>query len=650
MNTQYTNMVMSHRPQIVITEQPKQRGMRFRYECEGRSAGSIPGVNTNSDRKTWPTIQVINYTGEVVIRVSLVSKDTPPRPHPHSLVGKDCSNGICQVRVNPETQMTACFSNLGIQCVKRKEVSGALQERQKLGVDPFNTFKDSDPQAVDIDLNIVRLCFEAFISQGNQHLVLDPVLSKPIFDKKATCSALLRICRVDKSFGSCKGGDEVYLLCDKVQKDDISICFFEVETGWESYGEFSPTDVHRQVAIVFRTPPYKNQQIREATKVFFQLKRSSDGETSDSKDFTYLPLQHEQPHINRNHPQRRVDQSLIRTNQILQDHIHRKAETHSREPYLSAIGGPQPGKRARPSFPDPPSRMMPDAFPAVLDKFLKDSKYMPAPYPSSSRSMFSPSSPAPVYPSTDNRYSHVQMQPLVYNPNTIFGHPTSSANPQQTYTPLVVPQLEPAVTQMGQPDPNEMSRLNTGLLSSQRIREGQNEFISQPDLGMGTPSQRGIGEFEEINATIGFDLGIESLGSLRDVSLNVDDELGAEMKQMSIEENISLTDLVKPEPTQDVPFPNPNPPTTTLAQYPQQAPPIFDIQAPSPLQFQAPPPPYHRPSEQSQERPQVVHNQLTSAYEIEQSIPSFDLNDPQGQFSLDASQNDIEDMMKNNPN
>uniref|UniRef100_A0A4W3HM67 RHD domain-containing protein n=1 Tax=Callorhinchus milii TaxID=7868 RepID=A0A4W3HM67_CALMI len=45
-------------PKLVITEQPKQRGMRFRYECEGRSAGSIPGENTNEHNKTLPTVQV----------------------------------------------------------------------------------------------------------------------------------------------------------------------------------------------------------------------------------------------------------------------------------------------------------------------------------------------------------------------------------------------------------------------------------------------------------------------------------------------------------------------------------------------------------------------------------------------------------------
>ena len=44
---------------VRILEQPASKGLRFRYECEGRSAGSIPGVNSSQDNKTFPTIQVI---------------------------------------------------------------------------------------------------------------------------------------------------------------------------------------------------------------------------------------------------------------------------------------------------------------------------------------------------------------------------------------------------------------------------------------------------------------------------------------------------------------------------------------------------------------------------------------------------------------
>lgn len=46
------------KPYVVILEQPASKALRFRYECEGRSAGSIPGANSNTDNKTYPTIQV----------------------------------------------------------------------------------------------------------------------------------------------------------------------------------------------------------------------------------------------------------------------------------------------------------------------------------------------------------------------------------------------------------------------------------------------------------------------------------------------------------------------------------------------------------------------------------------------------------------
>ena len=43
---------------VRVIEQPASKGLRFRYECEGRSAGSIPGASSTNDSKTFPTIQV----------------------------------------------------------------------------------------------------------------------------------------------------------------------------------------------------------------------------------------------------------------------------------------------------------------------------------------------------------------------------------------------------------------------------------------------------------------------------------------------------------------------------------------------------------------------------------------------------------------
>ena len=146
----------------------------------------------------------------------LVWKDWPYRVHPHGLVGKDCSNGLCEVVLKPQTNpkhryerrqdesrrrqgaapdrggdlapgrrrrlvlepapagrrlffggfpgqrevgrgrtpgscgfsdggshlpstslLPGSFSNLGIQCVKKKEIEAAIEKKLQLGIDPF---------------------------------------------------------------------------------------------------------------------------------------------------------------------------------------------------------------------------------------------------------------------------------------------------------------------------------------------------------------------------------------------------------------------------------------------------------------------------------------------------------------------------------
>lgn len=43
-----------------------------------------------------------NYRGPGRVRVSLVTKDPPHRPHPHELVGKDCKDGFYEAELCPE--------------------------------------------------------------------------------------------------------------------------------------------------------------------------------------------------------------------------------------------------------------------------------------------------------------------------------------------------------------------------------------------------------------------------------------------------------------------------------------------------------------------------------------------------------------------
>ncbi|XP_056386540.1 nuclear factor NF-kappa-B p100 subunit [Hyla sarda] len=302
-------------PYLSIIEQPKQRGFRFRYVCEGPSHGGLPGASSEKGKKTYPTVKIFNYVGMAKIEVDLVTHTEPARVHAHSLVGRHANEyGNCVVTVGPK-DMTAQFNNLGIVHVTKKSQIDILKEkiRQQLLRNGRGThvLTELDEKKIEAevkelkkvtDLSIVCLRFTAYLpdSTGAFTLPLKPVISDPIHDSKSPGASNLRISRMDKISGSVKGGDEVYLLCDKVQKDDIEVRFYEDdENGWQAFGDFSPTDVHKQYAIVFRTPPYHKQMIDRPVTVFLQLKRKRGGDVSDSKQFTYYPLEQDKEEVDR---------------------------------------------------------------------------------------------------------------------------------------------------------------------------------------------------------------------------------------------------------------------------------------------------------------------------------------------------------------
>uniref|UniRef100_A0A8C7F6C1 Nuclear factor kappa B subunit 1 n=1 Tax=Oncorhynchus kisutch TaxID=8019 RepID=A0A8C7F6C1_ONCKI len=310
-------------PYLQIIEQPKQRGFRFRYGCEGPSHGGLPGASSEKNRKSYPNIKICNYQGMARVVVQLVTNSKDAHLHAHSLVGKQCDKGICIADLQPKDSSIS-FPNLGILHVTKKNVSKTLEDRMseayRMGyncgivihpeMDAFQgefripreltdhqrnlISSAASYQAKEMDLSVVRLMFTAFLpdSDGGFSRRLDPVISDPIFDSKAPNASNLKIVRMDRTAGCVTGGEEVYLLCDKVQKDDIQVRFYEDdETGltWEAFGDFSPTDVHRQFAIVFKTPKYRDLNLQKPTSVFVQLKRKSDNETSEPKPFTYHP-------------------------------------------------------------------------------------------------------------------------------------------------------------------------------------------------------------------------------------------------------------------------------------------------------------------------------------------------------------------------
>ncbi|XP_044130636.1 nuclear factor NF-kappa-B p105 subunit [Bufo gargarizans] len=307
-------------PYLEVVEQPKQRGFRFRYVCEGPSHGGLPGASSEKNKKSYPQIKINNYVGQAKIIVQLVTNGKDVRLHAHSLVGKHCEDGVCSISVGPKDNVVG-FPNLGILHVTKKKVIEILEMRMldafKKGYNagllvhpelnypclPDRPLTEREKELIrqaafqqskDIDLSVVRLMFTAFLPDSNGGFTrrLEPALSVPIFDSKAPNASNLKIVRMDRTSGCVTGGEEVYLLCDKVQKDDIQIRFYEEDENghiWEGFGDFSPTDVHRQFAIVFKTPKYKDVNIIRPASVFVQLRRKSDYETSEPKPFLYYP-------------------------------------------------------------------------------------------------------------------------------------------------------------------------------------------------------------------------------------------------------------------------------------------------------------------------------------------------------------------------
>lgn len=82
----------------------------------------------------------------------------------------------------------------------------------------------------------------------------------------------------------CWNNSIVYL---ETSIDDIEIIFSKDD--WEAKAEFAQTDVHRQIAIVFKSPPFREQNITEEEEVSVCLRRMSDRMDSEPVNFTYVP-------------------------------------------------------------------------------------------------------------------------------------------------------------------------------------------------------------------------------------------------------------------------------------------------------------------------------------------------------------------------
>ncbi|KAJ8398927.1 hypothetical protein AAFF_G00418350 [Aldrovandia affinis] len=77
-----SSLRIADRPYLQITEQPKQRGFRFRYGCEGPSHGGLPGASSEKNKKSYPQVKVSQPTGCSRGSVAINSRPRVDRTQP----------------------------------------------------------------------------------------------------------------------------------------------------------------------------------------------------------------------------------------------------------------------------------------------------------------------------------------------------------------------------------------------------------------------------------------------------------------------------------------------------------------------------------------------------------------------------------------
>lgn len=314
-NTSSANIfVLTEEPpytaELRIIEQPVEK-FRFRYKSEMHGThGSLNGVNSKRTPKTYPEVELRNFHGRAIIRCSLFQTNLES-PHSHQLVVRKEDNDICdphELEVSPDSGYVAQFQNMGIIHTAKKFIVEELYIKKKARLcfelgredlstkEEFELRKQTEKEAKDMNLNQVRLCFEAFKIEDNNTYsrIAKPIYTHPINNRKSAQTGELRIVRLSMATGSVTGGDELILLVEKVSKKNIKVRFFEEdEEGavvWEGFGKFRESDVHHQYAIVCQTPAYHNKDIDKVVDVNIELIRPSDDERSyPTVTFRYKP-------------------------------------------------------------------------------------------------------------------------------------------------------------------------------------------------------------------------------------------------------------------------------------------------------------------------------------------------------------------------
>lgn len=75
--------------------------------------------------------------------------------------------------------------------------------------------------------------------------------------------------------------------------DDVQIKFSKEDANgerWEAFADIKRKNIHRQVGITFQTPTFQDMFLERSVRVKVCLFRPSDGKSSNSLDFMYIPM------------------------------------------------------------------------------------------------------------------------------------------------------------------------------------------------------------------------------------------------------------------------------------------------------------------------------------------------------------------------
>ncbi|XP_040572301.1 embryonic polarity protein dorsal [Lepeophtheirus salmonis] len=287
-----------------IVKQPAHNKQRFRYPCEGRNPEVLYGEDSTKKTRTYPTIEIVGYKGPMTVVASCVEDHAPYRVHPNKLIDRNNASkqSVCSRNVDVNT-MTCSFENIGIQCIKRHEIPDSLEERRSIKVDPFNQKFNHTHSSVNP--YILRLCFQAFLKRESSYIPLCPVVSNIIADSRA--HAIPKIHDISDDWSYTDGGKKIIILTNKVYKDDIEVHFTNESEGrresWHAKG--ISLSVHKQHALSFLTPPYKDEELTHPVTVYIYLYKSGLRQRSEPLKFQFIP-----PHNTNDTKKKYVYQSI----------------------------------------------------------------------------------------------------------------------------------------------------------------------------------------------------------------------------------------------------------------------------------------------------------------------------------------------------